>query len=139
MLEAIRETSSLTRNSSGNNRPQSSQLAEPLWTDPGFWCARAISTFRQKERKKEKSKEKRRWDRFITKNFPPNPRIRGKRHHHHRQCTKDGWIDYKVQKHLARLQCAKNYSTKALSQATVYKKTIVQKHLARLQLSLIHI
>ena len=25
----------LTRNSSGNTRPQSSQLAEPLWTDPG--------------------------------------------------------------------------------------------------------
>ena len=26
----------LTRNSSGNTRPQSSQFAEPLWTDPGF-------------------------------------------------------------------------------------------------------
>ena len=26
----------LTRNLSGNNRPQSSQLAEPLWTDPGI-------------------------------------------------------------------------------------------------------
>ena len=25
----------LTRNSSGNNRSQSSQLAQPLWTDPG--------------------------------------------------------------------------------------------------------
>ena len=25
----------LTRNLSGNTRPQSSQLAEPLWTDPG--------------------------------------------------------------------------------------------------------
>ena len=25
----------LTRNSSGNTQPQSSQLAEPLWTDPG--------------------------------------------------------------------------------------------------------
>ena len=25
----------LTRNSSGNTRPQSSQLAEPLWTEPG--------------------------------------------------------------------------------------------------------
>ena len=24
-----------TRNSSGNARPQSSQIAEPLWTDPG--------------------------------------------------------------------------------------------------------
>ena len=26
----------LTSNSSGNTRPQSSQLAEPLWTDPGL-------------------------------------------------------------------------------------------------------
>ena len=26
----------LTRDSSGNTRPQSSQLAEPLWTDPGL-------------------------------------------------------------------------------------------------------
>ena len=26
----------LTRNSSGNTQPQSSQLAEPLWTDPGL-------------------------------------------------------------------------------------------------------
>ena len=26
----------LTRNSSGNTRLQSSQLAEPLWTDPGL-------------------------------------------------------------------------------------------------------
>ena len=26
----------LTRNSSGNTRLQSSQLAEPLWTDPGW-------------------------------------------------------------------------------------------------------
>ena len=26
----------LTRNLSGNTRPQSSQLAEPLWTDPGL-------------------------------------------------------------------------------------------------------
>ena len=25
-----------TRNSSGNARPQSSQLAEPLWADPGL-------------------------------------------------------------------------------------------------------
>ena len=28
----------LTRNSSGNTRPQSSQLVEPLWTDPGLKC-----------------------------------------------------------------------------------------------------
>ena len=28
--------SELTRNSSGNTRSQSSQLAEPLWNDPGL-------------------------------------------------------------------------------------------------------
>ena len=28
----------LTRNSSGNTRSQSSQLTEPLWTDPGLKC-----------------------------------------------------------------------------------------------------
>ena len=32
----------LLGNSLGNTRPQSSQLAEPLWTDPGLkngiWC-----------------------------------------------------------------------------------------------------
>ena len=28
----------LTRNSSGDTRPQSSQPAEPLWTDPGVKC-----------------------------------------------------------------------------------------------------
>ena len=31
-----RSENELTRNSSGNARPQSSQLAEPLWTDPGI-------------------------------------------------------------------------------------------------------
>ena len=33
--EPTTEENELTRNSSGNTRPQSSQLAEPLWTDPG--------------------------------------------------------------------------------------------------------
>ena len=33
--EPFRENE-LTRNSLGNTRPQSSQLAEPLWTDPGL-------------------------------------------------------------------------------------------------------
>ena len=34
-MEAYPETSSQARNLSGNIRLQSSQLAEPLWTDPG--------------------------------------------------------------------------------------------------------
>ena len=41
----------LTRNSSGNTRPQSSQLAEPLWTDPGLRngisVCNLISTFKK--------------------------------------------------------------------------------------------
>ena len=45
MWEPVKENE-LTRNSSGNTRPQSSQLAALLWTDPGLkekwnWCARA--------------------------------------------------------------------------------------------------
>ena len=44
MWEPIRENE-LTHNSSGNTRPQLSQLAEPLWTDRGL--------------KKEKEKKRR--------------------------------------------------------------------------------
>ena len=32
----------LTRNLSGNSQPQSSQLAEPLWTDPGIKSAELV-------------------------------------------------------------------------------------------------
>ena len=32
----------LARNSSGNIRSQSSQLAEPLWTDPGLKCGISV-------------------------------------------------------------------------------------------------
>ena len=42
----------LTRNSSGNTRSQSSQLAKPLWTDPGLNSGNSlrelISTLKQK-------------------------------------------------------------------------------------------
>ena len=44
----------LTRNSSGNAPSQSSQLAEPLWTDPGLMSGislhNLISTLKKKER-----------------------------------------------------------------------------------------
>ena len=33
--EGTYQGNTLTRNSSGNTQPESSQLAEPLWTDPG--------------------------------------------------------------------------------------------------------
>ena len=43
-----------TRNSSGNTRSQSSQLAEPLWTDPGLKSGinlhKLISTLKKKEK-----------------------------------------------------------------------------------------
>ena len=43
----------LTRNSSGNTRLQSSQLVEPLWTDPGLKCGislrELISTLKKKK------------------------------------------------------------------------------------------
>ena len=49
----------LTRNLSGNIRPQLSQLAEPLWTDSGMkewhWFARLISTSKKKQTKKRQS------------------------------------------------------------------------------------
>ena len=35
-VETYQETISNKRNSSRNTRPQSSKLAEPLWTDPGL-------------------------------------------------------------------------------------------------------
>ena len=45
----------LTRNLSGNNRPQSSQLAEPLWTDPGLKSGisvcELISTFKKQKKR----------------------------------------------------------------------------------------
>ena len=45
----------LTRNSSGNTRSQSSQLAEPLWTDPGLKSGislhELISTLKKKKKK----------------------------------------------------------------------------------------
>ena len=50
----------LTRSSSGNTRSQSSQLAEPLWTDPGLKSGinvcKLISTL-----KREREKKKCRW------------------------------------------------------------------------------
>ena len=47
----------LTCNSSGNTWPQLSQLAEPLWTDPGIRSGisvrKPISTFKKKKKAQE--------------------------------------------------------------------------------------
>ena len=46
----------LTRSLSGNTWPQSSQLAEPLWTDPGLKCGicvcELISTIKKEKEKR---------------------------------------------------------------------------------------
>ena len=53
----------LTRNSSGNARSQSSQLAKPLWTDPGLkeWngVRKLILASRKRRRKRGKGKKER--------------------------------------------------------------------------------
>ena len=58
----------LTRNSSGNARSQSSQLAEPLWTDPylksGITLRELISTSKKEEEKKSAGGE------WIIEHFP---------------------------------------------------------------------
>ena len=77
----------LTRNLSGKIRLQSSQLAEPLWTDPGIKSGISvrglISTSKTKENK-QKNKKKHRQG-MNGRTFSQNPRTRGKSHHHSRQ------------------------------------------------------
>ena len=64
----------LTRNLSGNIQPQSSQLAEPLWSNPGIKSGiivcELISTLKKKCRRG-----------INGRIFSYNPRKRGKSHH----------------------------------------------------------
>ena len=64
-----------TRNLSGNIRPQSSQHAEPLWTDPGMKSGisvrKLISTIKKKRKKEQ-------WE-LHGRTFSQNPRKRGKK------------------------------------------------------------
>ena len=68
----------LTRNLSGNTRSQSSQLAEPPWTDldlkNGISVRDLVST---------KKKKKKRRQGMSCRTFSPNPRKLGKSHHQH--------------------------------------------------------
>ena len=48
--------SKLTRNSSGNTQLQSSQLAEPLWTNPGVKSGISVRKLISDEKKREKKK-----------------------------------------------------------------------------------
>ena len=71
-----------TRNSSGNTWSQSSQLAEPLWFDPGLKKGISVrelfSTLKQN--KTRTTKNRRRGMNGGT--FSQNPRTRGKSPHH---------------------------------------------------------
>ena len=71
----------VTGNSSGNTQPQSSQLAEPLWTDPrlksGISVLELISTSKEEKKKKGAGGE------CMVEHSPQNPRKRGKTHNHH--------------------------------------------------------
>ena len=69
----------LTRNLSGNTRPQSSQVAEQLWTDHGLnsernWCVRADHHFKTKPEKRRRG--------INHRTFPKNFGTRGQSHQH---------------------------------------------------------
>ena len=72
----------LTRNWSGNTRPQSYQLAELLWTDPGqksgINLRELISALKKKKKKGLRRK-------MNCQTFSQNPRRRGKSHQQHHQ------------------------------------------------------
>ena len=61
----------LTHNLSRNIRPESSQLAEPLWTDPGIKSGISVRELIS----------------AYSQTYSQNPRKRGKSHHHLRTTT----------------------------------------------------
>ena len=68
----------LTRNLSGNVRPQSSKLAVPLWTTSGLKngiIARELISTKKKKKKRRRG--------MNGRTFSSNPRKQGKSHHHH--------------------------------------------------------
>ena len=87
----------LTRNLSGNTRSQSSQLAEPLWTDPGLNCGISLRELISTEKKK-KSAGGDEWSNILPKSSharkkPPRPSqcyiILG--HNNNSNCFLDLW------------------------------------------------
>ena len=68
----------LTCNLSGNIRSQSSQLAEPLWTDPGIKSGIGVRELISNLKKKREGVAL--GDRMVV-HSPQNPRKRGKSHH----------------------------------------------------------
>ena len=73
----------LTRNSSGNTRPQSSQLAKQLWTNPGVKSGisvrKLISTLKKEEKKEETAKA----ENELSNILPKSSHARKCYHHHH--------------------------------------------------------
>ena len=61
----------LTRNSSVNTRPQSSQFAEPLWTDPGIKSEISVRELISTKKGREKERKVQAGNRQT---FPPNAR-----------------------------------------------------------------
>ena len=59
-------------NLSGNLRPQSFQIREPLWTDPSLKSEISVLELISTLKKKKKKKKKRRW-RMNGRTFPRNP------------------------------------------------------------------
>ena len=55
---------------------QSSQLAEPLWTDPGIKSGISLCEIISTLKKKKKRRRG-----MNCQTFSPNPRTRGKKHH----------------------------------------------------------
>ena len=70
----------LIRNSSGNTWSQSSQLVEPLWTDPGL---KSKISLRELIFTLKKKREKKRRRGMNRRTFSQNLRTRRKSHHHH--------------------------------------------------------
>ena len=66
----------LTRNLSGNIWPQSSQLAEAMWTDSGIKSGISVRELISTLKKKKKKKKKKRRLGVIGRTFSRNPRER---------------------------------------------------------------
>ena len=64
-----------TRNSSGNARPQSFQLAESLWTNPGLWnrnfARKLISTSKKTKQNKQQQQQQKPQAGNALSNLPP--------------------------------------------------------------------
>ena len=93
----------LTRNLSGNIQPQSSQLTDPLCTDPGIKSGIGVCKLVSTSKKKKRCS----WG-MNGRTFSQNPRQRGKSHycHHHVQSTFFSSIHAQHGRKMQHLPCA---------------------------------